>query len=71
MTEAVSSGPHSDAGERLARRNIGLLMAAQSLSGAGPSIIISLGGIVGQMLAPSAMLATVSSVRCNLQEEVR
>lgn len=66
MTEAVSSGTASHAGERLARRNVGLLMAAQSLSGAGPSIIISLGGIVGQMLAPSAMLATVPVSLFNL-----
>lgn len=66
MTEAVSSGSAADAGERLARRNVGLLMAAQSLSGAGPSIIISLGGIVGQMLAPSAMFATVPVSLFNL-----
>ena len=34
-------------------------MAAQSLGGAAPPIIISLGGIVGQMLASDPMLATL------------
>ena len=65
MTEALSPAVHPDEA-RLARRNVGLLMAAQSLSGAGPSIIISLGGIIGQMMAPSAMLATVPVSLFNL-----
>ncbi|MGV6875564.1 MFS transporter [Pseudochelatococcus sp. B33] len=47
------------AGEALARRNILVLTLAQSLGAAGPPIIISLGGIVGQMLSPDAALATL------------
>lgn len=42
-----------------AQRNVWLLVAAQSLGGAAPPIIISLGGIVGQMLASDPMLATL------------
>ncbi|NIJ58255.1 MFS family permease [Pseudochelatococcus lubricantis] len=47
------------AAEALARRNILVLTLAQSLGAAGPPIIISLGGIVGQMLSPDAALATL------------
>ncbi len=43
----------------LARRNLALLVAAQSLGGAAPPIIISLGGLVGQMLAQQPSLATL------------
>ncbi|HBD38134.1 MAG TPA: MFS transporter, partial [Cupriavidus sp.] len=49
-----------------ARRNVGLLMAAQSLGGAAPPIIISLGGIVGQMLASNPSLATLPVSLYNL-----
>ena len=41
------------------RHNVSLLMAAQALGGAGPPIIISLGGIVGQSLASTPALATL------------
>ena len=55
------TGPAIPAGDdgRHARRNVRLLLAAQSLGGASPPIIISLGGIVGQMLAADAALATL------------
>ncbi|HUH61040.1 MAG TPA: MFS transporter [Candidimonas sp.] len=49
-----------------ARRNVGVLMAAQSLGGASPPIIISLGGIVGQMLADDPALATLPVSLYNL-----
>jgi MFS family permease len=45
--------------EGLARRNVLILAAAQALGGASPSIIVSLGGVVGQTLAPSAFLVTL------------
>lgn len=45
--------------EALARRNILVLTVAQSLGAASPPIIISLGGIVGQILSPDAALATL------------
>jgi len=41
------------------RRNMGLLIAAQSLGGASPPIIISLGGLVGQMLSTTPTAATL------------
>jgi MFS family permease len=45
--------------DMLARRNVLILAAAQALGGASPSIIVSLGGVVGQTLAPSAVLVTL------------
>ena len=47
---------HSSA---LERRNLGLLVAVQSLGGASPPIIISLGGLVGQMLSSTPSAATL------------
>ncbi len=44
---------------RPARHNVLVLAAASALGGAAPPIIVSLGGIVGQMLAPQAGLATL------------
>ncbi|TCT45089.1 MFS transporter [Martelella mediterranea] len=41
------------------QRNIRILTVAQALGGAGPPIIISLGGIVGQTLSPDPALATI------------
>jgi len=43
----------------LQRRNLGLLVAAQSLGGAVPPIIISLGGLVGQQLTTNPNHATL------------
>jgi len=45
--------------EALARRNVRLLSIAQALGGAGPPIVISLGGLVGQALAPDPALVTL------------
>jgi predicted MFS family arabinose efflux permease len=42
-----------------AQRNIRVLVAAQALGGASPAIIVSLGGLVGQMLASNPALATL------------
>lgn len=41
------------------KRNLGLLVAAQSLGGASPPIIISLGGLVGLQLASTPTAATL------------
>ena len=41
------------------QRNLSLLIAAQSLGGASPPIIISLGGLVGQMLSSTPTAATL------------
>jgi len=54
----------SDASQ--ARRNLGLLVAAQSLGAASPPIIVSLGGIVGQMLAENPALSTLPVSLYNL-----
>lgn len=45
--------------EALARRNVFILTIAQALGGASGPIIISLGGLAGQMLAPSPALVTL------------
>ncbi len=52
--------------EAQAQRNIRLLTVAQALGGAGPPIIISLGGLVGQTLAPSPALVTLPVSLYNL-----
>lgn len=44
---------------KLVRRNVRVLVGAQALGGASAPIIISLGGLVGQMLAERAELATL------------
>lgn len=49
-----------------AQRNVWLLVASQSLGGAAPPIIISLGGIVGQMLASDPSLSTLPVSLYNL-----
>lgn len=49
-----------------ARRNALVLAGAQSLGGANPAIVISLGGLVGQMLATSPALATLPVSLFNL-----
>ncbi|AVO48112.1 MFS transporter [Melaminivora suipulveris] len=43
----------------LERRNLTLLVATQSLGGASPPIIISLGGLVGQMLSSTPTASTL------------
>lgn len=45
--------------DRVARHNTLVLAVAQSLGGASPPIVVSLGGIVGAALAPDKSLATV------------
>jgi predicted MFS family arabinose efflux permease len=59
---ADSSAPTDQQG----RRNVWLLFAAQSLGGASPPIIISLGGLVGQALASNPRLATLPVSLYNL-----
>ncbi|MFN3686348.1 MFS transporter [Salinarimonas sp.] len=54
---------HDDA---LARRNALVLAGAQSLGGANPAIVISLGGIVGLSLAENPALATLPVSLLNL-----
>lgn len=48
------------------KRNIPVLMAAQAIGGASPPIIISLGGLVGQMLSGVPGLATLPVSLFNL-----
>jgi MFS family permease len=45
--------------DTVAQRNVLVLTAAQALGGASPVIVISLGGMVGQLLAPSPAVATL------------
>ena len=59
MTSSITATSTGAAHTADAQRPVWLLVAAQSLGGAAPPIIISLGGIVGQMLASDPMLATL------------
>ena len=63
MPALLSTTPHAT---HTAQRNLRLLVAAQSLGGAAPPIIISLGGLVGQMLTSSPALATLPVSLYNL-----
>jgi MFS family permease len=45
--------------ERFDARNVFLLAAAQAVGLAGPPIIITLGGVIGQMLSPDPALVTL------------
>ena len=55
----ISESPAPSAGDRLAKRNAIVLAIAQALGGANPAIVVSLGGLVGQMLADNKQFATV------------
>ncbi len=72
VTQPTSSLPQptatsaADSSTMPPSRNIGVLMAAQALGGASAPIIISLGGIVGQMLADDPTLATLPVSLYNL-----
>ena len=48
-----------DVDDRIARRNVFRLAAAQALAGANSTVIMTTGAIVGSILAPSANLATL------------
>ncbi len=56
---AFLTAPRPYPGDRLAKRNALVLACAQALGGANPAIVVSLGGIVGQMLADNKQFATV------------
>jgi MFS family permease len=47
--------------DRLAKRNAMVLAVAQALAGGNNAVIVSTGGIVGVVLAPDRMLATLST----------
>ena len=57
MTDAALHAPPAD--DRAARRNVGVLVAAQALLGAQMPILFILGGLSGQMLATNKALATL------------
>ncbi len=57
MTTATSPIPFDD--DRRARKNVGILFVAQALYGASTSIVITLGGLVGHLLADNKGLATL------------
>lgn len=53
-------------GDGLAKRNALVLACAQALGGASPAIVVSLGGLVGQVLATDKELATLPVSLLNL-----
>ncbi|MBM6595526.1 MFS transporter [Microvirga sp. BT291] len=52
--------------DRLAKRNALILSGAQAFGGASPAIVVSLGGLVGQTLAPAPQYATLPVSLINL-----
>ncbi|HYQ84771.1 MAG TPA: hypothetical protein VEP28_12320, partial [Rubrobacter sp.] len=52
--------------DALAKRNAVVLAAAMALGGSSPSIVVSLGGLVGQALATDKELATLPVSLLNL-----
>ncbi|MGE3148382.1 MAG: MFS transporter, partial [Pseudorhodoplanes sp.] len=48
-----------DPGDRLARRNALVLAVAQAFAGANNAVMISVGGILGAVIAPDRGLATL------------
>ncbi len=63
ISDAATPVPVSDG---LAKRNALVLAFAQSLGGASPAIVVSLGGLVGQALAENKELATLPVSLLNL-----
>ncbi len=59
MPAAISAPIDALDGDRLARRNVFVLAAAQALAGGNTTVIVTTGGIVGAMLAPDKGLATL------------
>jgi MFS family permease len=57
MTDAALSAPLHD--DRVAKRNVAVLVAAQALLGAQMPILFILGGLSGQLLAENKALATL------------
>lgn len=56
MTDAVTI---EDQGDRTARRNVAVLVAAQAVLGSQMPMIFVIGGLAGQQLAPDPCLATL------------
>ncbi|KPQ10944.1 MAG: Arabinose efflux permease [Saliniramus fredricksonii] len=65
MTIQAAVTPTTDP-DALAKRNAWVLAGAQALGGANPAIVISIGGLVGLMLAPRESLATLPVSLLNL-----
>jgi MFS family permease len=65
-TPTSSGAVPSLSGDALAKRNALVLAFAQSLGGASPAIVVSLGGLVGQTLASNKELATLPVSLLNL-----
>lgn len=65
MTSDTLPSLDDDTG-RLARRNARVLMVAQALGGASPPIVVSLGGLIGQMMMPGSPLVTLPISLFNL-----
>src|SRR3954453_5439244 len=57
---------HTASSDALAKRNAVVLAVATALGGSSPSIVISLGGLVGQALASNKELATLPVSLLNL-----
>jgi MFS family permease len=56
---SVADTPRADDGDRRAKRNVAVLVAAQALLGSQITMIFVVGGLAGLMIAPSPGLATL------------
>jgi MFS family permease len=56
LTDGIAEDP---AGDRRARRNVAVLVAAQAVIGSQMAMIFVIGGLAGQMLTPTPCLATL------------
>src|SRR4051812_13509021 len=61
-----AAAPQAGIDDAVARRNARVLACAQALGGANPAIVVSLGGLVGQMLAENKQFATLPVSLINL-----
>ena len=59
MSASVETKRDASDGDRIARRNVLVLSAAQALAGANSTVMITTGAMTGVMLAPNKVLATL------------
>ena len=56
---ATESYPQPMIDDKTARRNVAVLVAAQAFLGSQITMIFVIGGLAGQMIAPTPLLATL------------
>src|SRR3979490_3008001 len=59
MSSTTAASVDHPVDDRLARRNVLVLAAAQAMAGGNQAVMVTTGGIIGAMLAPHKGLATL------------